>query len=154
METKKKWGQEYRLVECKKNESNGGCDNTLRDGTVKVRASWVYFIFLGMQPHSPFSSPTLSLLHRPSSWIIKSLNTKGHSQPPTVLENGDNCLICYNCRALPCLVKLIAFEIHLVLELYCAKCYSRSGETSASKWNWLWKQTELQPVEWPYVFSL
>ena len=100
----------------------------------------------------PFSSPSLSLSHHWSSWIISSLNTKGYSQPPIVLGNGDNCLICDNCRALPCLVWLIAFEIHLVWELCGAKCYSRSGETSASKWNWLWKQTEPQPVEWPYVF--
>lgn len=42
--------------------------------------------------------------------------------------NGDNCLICYNCHAVPCLLWLIALEIHLVLELHTAKCQSRSGQ--------------------------
>lgn len=61
-------------------------------------------------------------------WIINFLNATFVAWQQW--GNGYNCLICYNCHAVPCLpvVWLIALEIHLVLEVHTAKCQSLSGD--------------------------
>lgn len=136
-----------------KTESSRGAVTTYCETWCEYNSIMSLFLFLSLLSdvaplplflsHSPVLTPSIFLDHQLAKY-------SGPHSSLSSIGNGDNCLICYNCSAVPCLVWLIAFEIHLVLEL----CHSCSGGTTLSKWNWLWKQTEPQPgpVEWPCVF--
>lgn len=107
------------------------------------------------------AAPLLLFLHW-SSCITNLLNTGWlHSSTYTALHgeySSDNCLICYNCGAVPGLVWLMVFEMHLVWELYCAEMLQPlQGDHTDSTRTWLWKQTERRPgsmhsLIWPCGF--